>query len=429
MRLLIKNGRVVDPSRGFDAAADLLIEGNRIVSVEPRLPVEGADEVVEATGLVVAPGFIDMHVHLREPGLEHKETIATGTAAAAAGGFSGVVAMANTIPVNDNRAVTEFIRRRAEETGQVAVYPVGAITRGLEGRELAELGEMVAAGAVAVSDDGRPVEDPLVMRRALEYASALGIPVIEHAETPALHPRGVMNEGYWSTALGLRGIPAASEEIAVRRDIALAELTGARLHFAHLSTRGAIGAVREAKARGARVTCEVTPHHLLLTDEAVRSYDTHTKMNPPLRSEEDRQALLEGLAEGAIDAIATDHAPHHADDKRVEFDEAAFGIVGLETAVALCLDRLVATGRISLLRFVELMSSNPARILGLDKGTLRAGADADVTLLDLERPVTVRPEEFRSKGKNTPFAGYELRGGAVMTLVAGRKAWDGRKPR
>ena len=426
MRLLVKNGRVLDPANRVDRPSDVLIEDGRVAAVEPRIELREV-QVIDAKGLVVVPGFIDIHVHLREPGLEHKETIESGTSAAAAGGFTAVACMANTRPVNDNAAVTAFIRRRAAEVGKAQVYPVGAISKGLEGKELAEIGELFEAGAVAISDDGRPVEDPNLLRRALEYAKAFGIPLIEHCETPALHPGGVMNEGYWSTALGLRGIPAASEEIAVRRNIVLAELTGGKLHIAHLSTRGALAAVREAKARGLAVTCEVTPHHLLLTDEALKTYDTHTKMNPPLRSKEDREALLEGLVDGTIDAIATDHAPHHQDEKRVEFDRAPFGVVGLETAVPLCLDRLVNPGVIPLSRLVELFSVGPARVLGLKKGSLAVGADADLGLINLERRFTVRPESFQSRGRNTPFAGLALRGQAVATLVAGKIMWDARE--
>jgi dihydroorotase len=303
------------------------------------------------------------------------------------------------------------------------VHPIGATTRSMEGKELAEIGEMVAAGAVAISDDGRPVEDANVMRRAMEYAKAFGITVIEHCETLELHPGGVMNEGYWSTALGLRGIPRASEEIAVARNVRLAELTGARFHVAHLSTAGALASIREAKARGLSVTCEVTPHHLLLTDERACGYDTQAKMKPPLTTEEDRQALLSGLGDGAVDAIATDHAPHHPDEKDDDFDSAPFGIVGLETAVSLCLDRLVRPGIIPLGRLVELLSSGPARILKVEGGTLAPGARADVTLLDLERPFRVEPQSFLSKGKSTPFAGWELRGRAVRTIVGGVTVW------
>jgi len=423
MRLVVSKGRVIDPVSRLDATLDILVEDGRIAAVGPELSASGVT-ILDASGRVVVPGLIDMHVHLREPGFEHKETIESGTAAAAAGGFTAVVAMANTSPVNDTAAVTEYVRRRSAEAGKATVFPVGAITKGLEGKCLAEIGELVNAGVVAVSDDGHPVENPLLMRRAMEYSTLFDVPIIEHCETPELHPGGSMHEGFWSTCLGLRGIPAASEEIAVRRNVALAELTGARLHVAHLSTRGALQAVREAKRKALPVTCEVTPHHLLLTDEAVRGYDTNTKMMPPLRSEEDRQALWEGLADGTVDAIATDHAPHHLDDKCVEYDKAAFGVVGLETAVPLCLDRLVDKKIISLSRLVELLSSNPARILGLPKGSLAVGADADITILDLERTSTVRPERFQSKGRNTPFAGWELRGGPVVTVVGGRIVWQ-----
>jgi dihydroorotase len=421
-RLVIREARVVDPSQGLDRVSDLLIEDGKIGAIGGSIPAEGA-EVLEARGLVAVPGFVDMHVHLREPGFEYKETIASGTAAAAAGGFTAVASMANTHPVNDCASVTEYILKKAAVAGKARVHPVGATTKAMEGRELAEIGEMVAAGAVAVSDDGRPVSDPNVMRRAMEYAKLFDIAVIEHCETLELHPGGVMNEGYWSTALGLRGIPRASEEIAVARNIRLAELTGARFHVAHLSTAGALRSVREAKARGLSVTCEVTPHHLLLTDERVSSYDTQAKMKPPLTTEEDRQALLEGLRDGAVDAIATDHAPHHQDEKDDDFDSAPFGIVGLETAVALCLDRLVRTKIITLGRLVELLSSGPARILKVEGGTLAPGSRADVTLLDLEREFRVEPQAFFSKGKSTPFAGWELRGRAVRTIVGGATVW------
>jgi len=429
MRLLVKKGRVIDPTSKRDGTADVLVEDGRIAAVGPGLAAAGA-KVLDASGCIVTPGLIDMHVHLREPGFEHKETIESGTAAAAAGGFTAVVAMANTSPVNDTAAVTEYVLRRAAEVGKVTVYPVGAISKGLQGKQLAEIGELVAAGVVAISDDGHPVENPLLMRRAMEYATLFDVPIIEHCETPALHPGGSMHEGFWSTSLGLRGIPSASEEIAVRRNVILAELTGARLHIAHLSTRGALEAVREAKRRGLPVTCEVTPHHLFLTDEAVKGYDTDTKMMPPLRSEVDRQALQQGLADGTIDAIATDHAPHHVDDKCIEYDRAAFGIVGLETAVSLCLDRLVNREIITLSRFVELFSARPAQVLGLNKlssfskGSLAVGADADITILDTRRRVAVRPESFRSKSRNTPFKGWELQGGPVTTIVGGRIVWQ-----
>ena len=422
-KLLVREARVVDPSQGLDRVCDLLIEDGRIGGIGESISGEGAS-VLDARGLVAVPGLLDMHVHLREPGFEYKETIASGTAAAAAGGFAAVASMANTHPVNDCAAVTEYILKKAAVAGKARVHPVGATTKAMEGRELAEIGEMVAAGAVAISDDGRPVSDPNVMRRAMEYAKMFGIAVIEHCETLELHPGGVMNEGYWSTTLGLRGIPRASEEIAVARNIRLAELTGARFHVAHLSTAGALRSVREAKARGLSVTCEVTPHHLLLTDERVSSYDTQAKMKPPLTTEGDRQALLEGLSDGAVDAIATDHAPHHQDEKDDDFDSAPFGIVGLETAVALSLDRLVRPKIITLGRLVELLSWGPARILRVEGGTLAPGSRADVTLLDLERPFRVEPQSFLSKGKSTPFAGWELRGRAVRTIVGGVTVWS-----
>jgi dihydroorotase len=421
-KFLIRGARIVDPSQDLDRILDLLIEDGKVRSLGDSLSSAGA-EVLEARGRVAVPGFVDMHVHLREPGFEYKETIASGTAAAAAGGFSAVASMANTQPVNDCAAVTEYILEKAAVAGKARVHPIGATTRAMEGRELAEIGEMVSAGAVAISDDGRPVCDANVMRRAMEYAKVFDIAVIEHCETPDLHPGGVMNEGYWSTALGLRGIPRASEEIAVARNIRLAELTGCRFHVAHLSTAGALASVREAKRRGLPVTCEVTPHHLLLTDERVSGYDTQAKMKPPLTTEADRQALLEGLRDGTVDAIATDHAPHHQDEKDDDFDSAPFGIVGLETAVALSLDRLVRPGILTLNRLVELLSSGPARILKVEGGTLAPGSTADVTLLDLERPFRVEPPSFLSKGKNTPFAGWELKGRAVRTIVGGNTVW------
>lgn len=426
-RLVVRGARVVDPSQNLDEVADIVVENGVVVSIGATVGsgVDRDAEVLEAKGLVAAPGLIDIHVHLREPGFEYKETIATGCHAAVAGGFTAVAAMANTDPPNDNAAVTEFILRKAAQADKARVYPIGSITRGMKGAELSEMGEMAEAGAVAVSDDGLPVQNANVMRRAMEYATVFDIPVIEHCETPELHPGGVMNEGYWSTALGLRGIPRASEEISVDRNIVLAELTGARFHVAHLSTGGSLRRIQEAKARQLPVTCEVTPHHLVLTDESVKSYDTAAKMKPPLVTESDRAALLEGLANGTVDAIATDHAPHHADEKCRDFDQAPFGIVGLETAVSLCLDRLVRPGVISLPRLIELMSTGPAKVLGVAGGTLAVGAPADITLMDLEKRVRVDPETFLSRGKNTPFAGWELTGAATTTIVAGRIVWSG----
>jgi dihydroorotase len=425
---LIKGGRVVDPARRLDALRDVLLEDGRVARVEKSLSRRGA-EVIEAEGLVVCPGFVDLHVHLREPGREDKETIATGTRAAAAGGFTAVCAMPNTSPVNDNSGITRFILDKARSEGVVRVYPIGAITRESRGEELAEYGDLKDAGCVAVSDDGRPVASARVMRRALEYARAFDLPVVDHCEEPALSERAAMNEGPVSTLLGLRGVPAAAESIVVERDVQLAELTGGRLHIAHLSTAASADAVRRAKARGVRVTAEVTPHHLFLTDQAVKDsdYDASTKMNPPLRSEADRRATVEALRDGTIDAIATDHAPHTVDDKKVEYDAAAFGIVGLETAVSLCLDRLVASGLLPLSRLVALLSTGPARAFGLPGGTLAPGAPADVTVLDLDRARKVDPARFQSKGRNTPFTGWTLKGAAVITVVGGQIVWQERR--
>jgi dihydroorotase len=374
---------------------------------------------------MVSPGFIDLHPHLREPGREDKETIATGTRAAAAGGFTAVCAMPNTEPINDQAGITRFILDRARAEGAVRVYPIGAISKGSRGEEIAEYGDLREAGCVALSDDGRPVASARLMRRALEYARAFDLTVVDHCEEPTLFEGAAMNEGPVATLLGLRGTPAASEAMVVERDVLLAELTGGKLHVAHLSAAASLDAVRRGKARGVRVTAEATPHHLLLTDRLVKDsgYDTSAKMNPPLRSEQDRQALLQGLRDGSIDCIATDHAPHTVDDKNCEFDHAAFGVVGLETAVSLCLDRLVAKGVVSLSRLVALFSSGPARIFSLPGGTLAEGAPADVTLLDLRRRVKVEADRFQSKGRNTPFGGWSLRGAPVMTIVGGRVVW------
>ena len=373
----------------------------------------------------MCPGFIDLHTHLREPGREDKETIATGTRAAAAGGFTAVCAMPNTDPVNDRAGITRAILDRARADGVVRVHPIGAITRGSLGEELAEYGDLREAGCVAVSDDGRPVASARVMRRALEYARAFDLTVIDHCEEPTLAQGAAMNEGPVSTLLGLRGAPAVAEAVVVERDVLLAELTGGKLHIAHVSAAASVEAVRRGKARGVRVTAEATPHHLLLTDQAVKDsgYDTSTKMNPPLRTERDRQALVEGLRDGTIDCIATDHAPHTQDDKKVEYDQAAFGVVGLETAVALCLDRLVGGGILDLPQLVSLLATRPARVLGLPGGTLAPGSPADVTVLDLARRVKVEPARFESKGRHTPFAGWALKGGPALTIVEGRVVW------
>jgi dihydroorotase len=422
MRLLIANGYLVDPTQGVNGGKDLLIEDGRVVSLLARgdeVP-EGA-QIFDATGLVVAPGFIDLHTHLREPGQEYKETIESGARAAVAGGWTSVCAMPNTDPVNDNPAVTRFVIEQAEAAGLANVFPVGAITKNSEGRELAEMGEMRRAGIVAVTDDGRSVPSSGIMRRAMEYARGFDLTVMDHCEDRSLAAGGVMHEGSWSLRLGLRGSPALAEELDALRDCALAELTGARLHLAHVSTRGALEAVRRAKERGLAVTCEVAPHHFTLTDEAVRDYDTNTKMCPPLRSLEHLEALLEALRDGTIDAIATDHAPHHADEKALEYDHAPNGITGLETAVGLAFDRLVGEGVISLERLVELYSVNPAKIFKLaDRGTLRPGAWGDVTILDPELEWTFDAARSQSKSRNTPFDGWTMRGAAVATVVAGR---------
>ena len=422
MRLLIANGYLIDPTQGVNGGKDILIEDGRVAALLARGEArpEGA-EVFDATGLVVAPGFIDLHTHLREPGQEYKETVASGAAAGAAGGFTSLCAMPNTDPVNDNPAVTSFIVEQAQAAGLANVFPVGAITKGSKGEELAEMGEMKRAGIVAVTDDGRPVPSPGLMRRALEYARGFDLTVMDHCEDRSLAAGGAMHEGEWSLRLGLRGAPALAEESDAMRDCALAELTGARVHLAHVSTRGAIEAVRRAKERGLEVTCEVAPHHFTLTDEAVEGYDTNTKMNPPLRSREHLEAIIEAVGDGTIDAIATDHAPHHADEKALEFDHAPFGITGLETAVGLALDRLVHRGVVGLERLVELFSVNPARIFRLaERGTLRKGAWGDVTILDPDLRWTFDAARSKSKSRNTPFDGWALHGAAVATIVAGR---------
>jgi len=423
-RLLIKHARVVDPSQRLDEGLDVLLADGKVARVAERIDDRDA-EIIDGTGLVAAPGFIDIHVHLREPGYEYKETVATGVAAAVAGGFTAVCCMPNTDPVNDSAAVTEFIRSRAEEAGLARVYPIGAVSKGLGGEEMAELGEMARAGAVAFSDDGKPVHNLLLLRRALEYTKLFGTPVIDHCEEPDLAGRGVMHEGAVATRLGLRGQPAAAEEAAVARDLVLAELTGGRLHVAHVSTRGAVQRIREAKAQGLEVTCEVTPHHLALTDQAVADseYDTNTKMNPPLRDGQHVEAVLDATLDGTVDCLATDHAPHHADEKDLEYDLAPFGIIGLETAIPVTYDLLVRRHKMPLSRFVALWSTNPARLLRLPGGTLKVGSPADITLLDLEGRATVNPDRFKSMARNTPFGGQRLRGWPALTLVGGEVAW------
>ena len=423
MKKLLKGGRVVDPANGRDGAFDILIDGDRIAKVGKDLPVDGATVVEIPAGLVVVPGLIDMHVHLREPGQEHKETVATGTASAVAGGFTAVACMPNTSPVNDSATVTSLILAKAAAANLARVYPIGAVSKGQKGELLADIGELKAAGCVAITDDGHPTATALLLRRALEYAGMFGIPVVEHCEDPTLKGDGVAHEGFHASRLGLRGIPGACESLGVERGVLLAELTGSHFHVAHMSARGSMRAVRKAKEAGVRVTCEVAPHHFTLTDEALGSpvpYDTNTKMNPPLREAADRDAMIAGIADGTVDVIATDHAPHHYDEKKVEFDRAPFGIVGLETAVPLTFDRLVHAGHIPLRRMIELLSVNPARVLNLPGGALSEGAVADITVLAPDLPVRVAAASLRSRSKNTPFDGWNLRGGVAATIVGGR---------
>lgn len=423
MRVLLRSVHVVDPANGRNGEFDVLIEGGRLVRVEKNQAVGDARVVELPHGFIVTPGLIDIHVHLREPGQEHKETVATGTASAVAGGFTAVACMPNTTPVNDSASVTEFIVKRAAEAGLARVYPIGAVSLGSKGTQLTEIGDLVKAGCVAITDDGRPVETALLMRRALEYASMFNIPVIDHCEDPSLKGDGVAHEGPTAAMLGLRGIPGQAESVMVERDVSVAELTGGRVHIAHMSARQSLRAVREGKSRGVAVTTEVAPHHFLLTDAALSGgdgYDTNFKMNPPLREEADRAAMVEGIRDGSVDVIATDHAPHHADEKALEFDRAPFGIVGLETAVSLCLDRLVHAGLISMSRMVELLAPNPAKVLGLPGGALTEGSPADITVLAPDTPVTIRASTFRSKGRNTPFDGWSLRGAVAATIVGGR---------
>ena len=414
---------MVDPATGTDGMFDVLVENGAIRRVGKDLPVDGAEVYEVAPGGVVAPGLIDIHVHLREPGQEHKETVASGTASAVAGGFTAVACMPNTTPVNDHAGITQFILKKASEAGLARVYPIGAVSLGQKGDQLAELGEQKAAGCVAFTDDGHPVATALLMRRALEYAGMLGVPIIDHCEDPSLKGDGVAHEGYYASALGLRGIPGVAESLMVERDVSLAELTGAHVHIAHMSARQSMRAVRWGKDRGVRVTCEVAPHHFTLTDESLETpikYDTNLKMNPPLREVADRDAMLAGIIDGTVDLIATDHAPHHADEKMVEFDRAPFGIVGLETAVPIVFDRLVHTGKISLSRMISLLSTNPAAVMHLPGGTLAAGTPADLTVLAPDMTVTVSAASLRSKSKNTPFDGWSFRGGVAATIVAGR---------
>lgn len=422
MKLLIANGHLIDPAAPENTGMNLLVEDGRVSAwMKQGEPLPEGCEVFDASGLLVAPGFIDLHVHLREPGQEHKETIASGCAAAVAGGWTSVCPMPNTNPVNDNAAITRYMIEQAEHAGLANVFPIGAITKSSDGTELAEMGEMKAAGAVAVSDDGRPIPNAGIMRRAMQYAKDFDLPVIDHCEDKSLSSGGVMHEGRMSLLLGLKGMPALAEDIDVVRDILLAKETGTHIHIAHVSTKGAIEAVRRAKNEHINITCEVTPHHFTLTDRVVEGYDTNTKMAPPLRSEEHLAAILEGIKDGTIDAIATDHAPHHQDEKALEYDRAPFGITGLETAVGLAFNELVHKGIVGLERLVELCSTNPARIFNLkDRGTLTAGSIADITIIDPELAWVYRNAESRSKSRNSPFDGWEFTGKAVATIVNGK---------
>lgn len=424
MNVLIANGRVVDPSQNIDRAADVLVEDGVVAKIGQGLKAAKGTAVVDASGCIVVPGLVDLHTHLREPGQEHKETIRTGTTAAVAGGYTSVCAMANTTPPNDERPVTEMIVAEAQRNGVCRVYPIGAVSKGLAGAELSEMADLRGAGCVAFSDDGKPVTNSKLMRAALDYARMLGVPVVAHEEDCHLAEGAVMHEGYYSTLLGMKGVPAAGEEILTSRDIHLVELTGGRLHVAHLSTAGAIEAVRRAKSRGLAVTCEVTPHHLALTDEALQSFSTDLKMNPPLRSENHRQALLEAIKDGTIDAIATDHAPHHPDEKRVEFDLAPFGIIGLETAFAVCYDVLVKSKAIKVAQLVDLMSCRPARIFNLPGGTLKPGSPGDVAVIDLDGRTEFG--SFRSRSMNSPWRGRALPTRVVATVVGGAVRYESR---
>lgn len=418
MNLLIKNGRVIDPSQGFDDVADVLVEAGVVKEIGKDLKAPGGVKTVDAGGKYVVPGLIDMHVHLRDPGLEYKEDIVSGTRAAAAGGFTSIVCMPNTKPVIDNKAVAGYIINKAASEGCCNVFPVGCITYGMAGERMAEMGELKEAGCVAVSDDGKPVANAELMRRALEYARGIGILVISHAEDLALVGEGVMNEGFTSTELGLKGIPRVAEDIATARDVMLAEYSNSPIHIAHVSTRGSVRIIREAKARGVKVTCETAPHYFTLTDDAVRGYDTNAKMNPPLREADDVAAIKEGLKDGTIDCIATDHAPHHVDEKDVEFNVALNGIIGLETSLPLSL-KLVEDGVLTLQQLVEKMSVNPAKILGISRGSLRVGSVADLTVIDPSAEWTVEAEKLASKSGNTPFGGWRMKGAAACTILAG----------
>ena len=417
-KVLIRGGRVIDPSASRDERAEVLIEDGRIAAIDPSIPADGA-RVIEANGSLVVPGFVDVHTHLRQPGREDKETIETGCRAAVRGGFTTLCAMPNTEPTLDHRGIVEFVREEARRVGLATVHPIGAITTGRQGRELTDFSELFEAGCVALSDDSSPVVDGWLMRRALEYATLFGRPLIQHAEDPTLAAGGVMHEGIVSTTLGLRGMPGEAESVMVARDLALAQLTGGWLHVAHLSSAASVELIRQAKRRGVRVTCEVTPHHLALTHEAVGEFDTSAKVNPPLRTEQDRHALIEGLRDGTIDCIATDHAPHTEWEKAAEFDAAPFGVSGLETALGVCVETLVKPGLLSWSRLVEKLATAPASLFGLEAGTLRVGAVADVVLVNPTATWTVDPRRFVSQGKHSPFAGRPVTGVVEKTLRRG----------
>lgn len=426
MNAIIKNGRIIDPSQNIDAVGDLVIENGKIKEIrihdkksKQTTIQESGFEIVDAAGLFVLPGLIDMHTHLREPGFEYKETIKTGTAAAVRGGFTAVCAMPNTNPANDNESVTEFIIRKAIQEGACSVYPIGAITREQKGEDLAEIGIMYKAGCVAFSDDGKPVMNSMIMRRALEYSKSFNAPIISHSEDLALSENGAMNEGFLSLTLGLKGVPVEAETIMIARDIALAGLTGGKLHIAHVSAADSVKIVREAKARGLNVTAETCPHYFSITENAVKGYNTNAKVYPPLRTEKDIDAVKQGLQDGTIDVIATDHAPHHKDEKLGEFDQAPSGISGLETALSLSL-KLVHDGILTMNQLAEKMAVNPAKILGIKKGILKPGSDADVVIIDPKKEFKVDSEKFISKGKNSPFNGWSLTGMPVITICKNR---------
>lgn len=424
MSILIINGKAADPSQNIFSNKDILIEGKKIKGLYAKGKAPKADKVIDASNCIVMPGLVDMHTHLREPGFEYKETISTGTMAAARGGFTSVCCMPNTNPVNDTISVAEFILKKAAKEGSCAVYPIAAITKGQNGETLTELEALINVGCVAFSDDGRPVMNSLIMRRALEYSRIFDVPVISHCEDLMLSEGGVMNEGLMSTTLGLHGIPRAAEEVMVARDIALCELTGGRLHIAHVSSRGSVSMIRDAKSRGINLTAETCPHYFTLTDESLNGYDTNFKVNPPIRTAADVQAIKEGLKDGTIDVIATDHAPHHYDEKNCEFDKAAFGISGLETAFSLGL-RLVNEKVIDLMQLITMMSITPSKIMRINKGTLAEGADADIAIVDLNRAYKVDSAKFLSKGKNTPFNGWELNGVVIKTIAMGKvQEWE-----